>query len=91
VPDAAGVLYRRWGAHGPWRDALSVGGAYGRSCAGRCWALVPVAFAVGMATLGWMLTLAPMTTAEKSGLAGPSLVRSTGAALVAGGLAVAVG
>jgi predicted metal-binding membrane protein len=50
-----------------------------------------VAFAVGMASLGWMLILAAITTAEKAGLAGPWLVRGAGAALVAAGLAVAVG
>jgi predicted metal-binding membrane protein len=91
VPDAAGFVYRRWGAHGPWRDALGVGAAYGRSCVGCCWALMLVAFAVGMASLGWMLILAAITTAEKAGLAGPWLVRGAGAALVAAGLAVAVG
>lgn len=87
----AGFVYRNWGAGAPRRDALSVGAAYGRSCAGCCWALRLVALAVGMANLAWMLVLPAITSAEKAGLAGYRLVRGAGAAFVVAGLAVAVG
>ena len=86
-----GFVYRHWGAGRPWRDALNVGAAYGRSCAGCCWALMLVAFALGMANLAWMFVLAAVTTAEKAGLAGPLLVHATGAVLLVAGVMVAIG
>lgn len=85
-----GFVYRHWGRRGPVRDAMSVGAAYGRSCAGCCWALMLVAFAVGMANLAWMFVLAALTSAEKAGLAGPRLVSGAGAALLAVGVALAL-
>ena len=86
-----GFIYRHWGAGRPWRDAVAVGSAYGRSCAGCCWALMLVMFAVGMANLAWMLVIAGLTAAEKAGLAGPRLVHGAGAALIVAGVAVAAG
>jgi predicted metal-binding membrane protein len=64
-------------------DALRVGAAYGRSCAGCCWALMLVMFGVGAASLAWMLGLAAVMVAERFAPARWRVGEAVGVALLA--------
>jgi predicted metal-binding membrane protein len=73
-----------------WRDgypgAFLMGFTHGAYCAGCCWGLMVVLFAVGLMNLGWMLLLAAIIFAEKIFRHGPLIGRVAGLGLVLFGL-----
>jgi predicted metal-binding membrane protein len=77
------VIDRRGGQHGFIRsDAMSLGVDHGLQRLSRCWPLMLLSFAVGMASLGWMVVLTLlMVVQERSGGEWASLLM--GIALVA--------
>ena len=68
--------------------AFRLGAGHGAFCVGCCWALMLVAFAVGVANLWWMATLTAVMVFEKIGPAGQRLVRPIGIALIGLGVLV---
>jgi predicted metal-binding membrane protein len=76
-------VLQRWGAGRAPVDALRIGLAYGWSCVGCCWALMLVMFAVGTASVAWMLGLAVAIAIEKGTAFGGHLTQPLGAALLA--------
>jgi predicted metal-binding membrane protein len=74
-----------WHGQRPRAEALWIGVAYGRSCAGCCWALMLVMFAAGGANLALMLGLGAVMAAERHAPAAISrrLGHATGALLLA--------
>lgn len=82
----AGFLLAHWrdGALGQTR----LGFAHGLHCVGCCWALMALAFVVGMANLVWMGLLMAVMVAETALPFGARLSRPLGVGLVAAGIAV---
>ena len=76
-----------------WRPgaagALRMGAGHGLWCAGCCWALMVVLFAVGVMSLFWMAVVAAVVLAEKALPYGDRLTRALGVALVAIGIWIA--
>jgi predicted metal-binding membrane protein len=70
--------------------ALRMGAEHGMWCAGCCWALMVVLFAVGVMSLFWMAVVAVVVLVEKALPGGPRLSRALGVALVALGVWIAV-
>jgi predicted metal-binding membrane protein len=62
--------------------ALSLGLRHGAFCVGCCWALMLVAFALGMASLVWMAVITALMVHEKTRPAGRRAVPLTGAGLL---------
>jgi len=83
-----GFIVQHWRGRGPWRSAFQLGLHHGLFCVGCCWALMLLMFAVGTASVGWMLLLGAVMAIEKNAPWGARLSRPLGAALV--GLAVVV-
>jgi predicted metal-binding membrane protein len=81
------VLLARWrpGSHG----AAAMGAEHGVWCAGCCWALMVVLFAVGVMSLFWMAVIAAVVLAEKALPHGERLTKALGVALVALGIWIA--
>ena len=50
----------------PAREAFRLGVDHGVFCVGCCWALMLLMFVVGTGSLGWMLVIAAVMTAEKN-------------------------
>jgi len=73
-----------------WRSGrgfwLRVGLGHGMNCLGCCWALMAVAFALGVMNLAWMAALTALVAAEKMLPQGELFSRVTGAALLACGV-----
>ena len=65
------------------------GAWHGVFCLGCCWALMLVAFALGMANLLWMAGLALVMTLEKRWVHGQLLARMSGVWLLVVGLTIA--
>lgn len=69
-----------------WRDgpagAFSMGARHGFYCLGCCWALMAVAFAVGVMNYLWMAVLTVALCIEKAAPGGERFSRGFGAALV---------
>jgi predicted metal-binding membrane protein len=65
------------------RAAFRLGRGHGLFCLGCCWALMLLAFAVGVANLAWMATLTAIMVVEKTAPAGHRAVRPVGFALLA--------
>ena len=63
--------------------AFRLGARHGVFCVGCCWALMLVAFAVGVASLVWMALLTALMVHEKTRPAGARTVPLTGATLLA--------
>ena len=84
-------LIRRWHGRAPRVDALRIGMDYGVSCAGCCWALMFVMFALGMANLAWMLGFAAVMALEKNSRMGVRAVPVAAAGLISAGLVVGLG
>jgi predicted metal-binding membrane protein len=82
------VLLARWrpGAAGSAR----MGAEHGLWCAGCCWALMLVLFAVGVMSLFWMAVVAAVVLAEKALPGGDRATRAVGIGLVVLGLWIAV-
>jgi predicted metal-binding membrane protein len=81
------VLLARWrpGSNG----AAAMGVEHGVWCAGCCWALMLVLFAVGVMSLFWMAVVAVVILAEKALPHGERVTRPLGIALVALGIWIA--
>jgi predicted metal-binding membrane protein len=81
-------LLARWrpGARG----ALRMGAEHGAWCAGCCWALMLVLFAVGVMSVVWMAVVALVVFAEKVLPAGERVARGLAVALIAFGIWIAV-
>jgi len=71
--------------------AFVTGAWHGVFCLGCCWALMLVAFAMGMANLVWMAVLTALMTLEKRARNGVLLARVAGVWMVAVGVAVVAG
>jgi predicted metal-binding membrane protein len=78
----------RW--HPGRLGALCMGTEHGAYCVGCCFGLMLVLFVVGLMSLAWMALVAALVFAEKVLPLGDRLPRVVAAALVAGGLGVAV-
>ena len=87
----ASFVYRYWRGESATRDALRVGGAYGVSCVGCCWALMLVLFGLGTANVAWMLCAGAVMAAEKNARIGPRLSTPLGVTLLAGAAVWAIG
>jgi predicted metal-binding membrane protein len=74
--------YRRSGTVAAFR----LGGGHGIFCVGCCWALMLVAFAVGVANLWWMATLTAIMVFEKTVRSGLRGVRPVGLGLIGLGI-----
>ena len=71
--------------------AFRLGRAHGLHCLGCCWALMLVAFAVGVANLWWMAALTAVMVFEKTSRAGQRGVAPIGITLiVVGAMAIAL-
>ena len=84
----AGFLLARWrpGA----AAAARLGFEHGLHCIGCCWALMALAFAVGMVELLWMGLLTAVMVAETALPFGSRLTRPLGVALLAAGATVLI-
>jgi predicted metal-binding membrane protein len=70
--------------------ALRIGWSHGLFCLGCCWALMLVAFALGVTDLALMATFTTLMSYEKIGRHGEVLARRAGIALLGAALAVGV-
>ena len=70
------------------RAAFRLGRRHGLFCAGCCWALMLVAFTLGVANLWWMAALTALMVYEKTAPAGERAVPVAGVVLLAWGAAV---
>jgi predicted metal-binding membrane protein len=77
-----------------WRagriGALRMGAEHGAYCAGCCWALMLVLFAVGVMSIFWMLVVTGLVFAEKVLPGGERTARAVAVALVALGLWIVI-
>jgi predicted metal-binding membrane protein len=69
-------------------EAFAIGRTHGLFCLGCCWALMLVAFAVGVANLAWMGVLTLVMLFEKTGRRGDRGVAPIGIGLVLLGIVV---
>jgi predicted metal-binding membrane protein len=83
-------VFTRWRGRAPLTDAFMLGAAHGRFCVGCCVSLMLVMFALGLGSLGWMLALGAVMTAEKVAPWGRHLVRPVAALLVLAAVGVTV-
>lgn len=74
-----------------WGGALRMGWAHGIYCAGCCWVLMLLLFAVGVMNLAWVAVIAGLVFVEKLLPAGVWLGRAAGAGMVAFGGYLLVG
>ena len=81
------VLLARWRPGG--KGAVAMGVEHGAWCAGCCWALMVVLFAVGVMSLFWMAVVAAVILAEKALPHGERLTKGLGVALVVLGIWIA--
>lgn len=86
-----GFIYRNWRGGDARADALRIGVSYGVSCVGCCWALMLLLFALGTASLVWMLGVGALMAVEKNSSLGERLSRPLGVGLIAAGAVVALG
>jgi predicted metal-binding membrane protein len=83
-------ITEHWRGRGERGQAFRLGVHHGLFCVGCCWLLMLLMFAVGVGSLGWMLTLGAVMAIEKNMPWGRRLSTPLGALLVAAGLGVAV-
>ena len=83
-------LHRYWRGDSPVRNAVRVGTAYGLSCAGCCWALMLVLFALGLMSTAWMIGFGALMALERNSRIGRHLTTPLGIALLAAGAVVIV-
>lgn len=80
---------------GHWRDglwgAVHMGAYHGLYCLGCCWGLTLALIALGMMNPLWMLASALVILAEKAAPWGARFAPVIGAALILGGIGIAVG
>ena len=73
-----------WPGERPIWNSLQLGLRHGISCAGCCWALMLLMFAVGSAHMTWMIVLTMVMAVEKNLRWGQRLARPLGACLLLG-------
>ena len=83
-----GFLLSHWRGRNDFSEALNIGWRHGVFCVGCCWALMLLMFAVGTASLGWMLLLALVMAIEKNALWGRRLGHPLGVALLSVGVGI---
>ena len=83
-------ILQRWTGSAYRTQALRLGVHHGVYCAGCCWPLMALMFAVGAGSIGWMLLLGAVMASEKNLPWGRRLARPVGVGLLAWGLAVAI-
>ncbi|WP_244813923.1 DUF2182 domain-containing protein [Caballeronia sp. Lep1P3] len=72
-----------WRGRRARRESFVLGASHGLFCVGCCWALMLVMFAIGTASVGWMLALGAIMAAEKNLRAGRRIGKPLGVALIA--------
>jgi predicted metal-binding membrane protein len=84
-------LVQHWRGRRAKVDALRLGVRHGLFCLGCCWTLMLLMFAIGGASLGWMLALGALMAAERTTHWGRRLTRPLGVALMLAGLLILAG
>jgi predicted metal-binding membrane protein len=84
-----GFLNAHWHGRSPARESFNIGFQHGVFCVGCCWALMLLMFAVGTASLAWMLVLAIIMAVEKNLPWGRRAGRPVGAVLLGIGFLIA--
>jgi predicted metal-binding membrane protein len=77
-----GFLLSHWHGRNRRSESFNVGWSHGIFCVGCCWALMMLMFAVGTASLGWMLLLALIMAIEKNAPWGRRMSRPLGVILL---------
>jgi len=85
-----GFLISHWHGRREISEAFNVGWRHGLFCVGCCWALMLLMFAVGTASLAWMLMLAVIMAVEKNASWGRRLGRPLGAVLLGVGVGLGI-
>ncbi len=82
-----GFLMTHWrdGANGAFRMGLQ----HGAFCVGCCWMLMALLFVVGVMNLAWVATISALVLLEKATRWGNAIAKVSGAALIAGAIAIA--
>jgi predicted metal-binding membrane protein len=76
-------INEHWRGRSARRESFLLGVSHGAFCIGCCWALMLLMFAVGTGSIGWMLALGAMMSAEKNIRWGRSIGKPLGVALIA--------
>jgi predicted metal-binding membrane protein len=84
-----GFLISHWHGRNRVTESFNVGWSHGLFCVGCCWALMLLMFAVGTASLGWMLLLALLMAVEKNAPWGRRMARPLGFLLLGVGVGIA--
>jgi predicted metal-binding membrane protein len=85
-----GFITEHWRGHGERGHAFVLGVHHGLFCVGCCWLLMLLMFAVGVGSLGWMLTVGAVMALEKNVPWGRRLSSPLGVVLVGSGVLIAV-
>ncbi len=85
-----GFLLSHWHGKSEVAEALNIGWRHGVFCVGCCWALMLLMFAVGTASLAWMLMLAVIMAVEKNVSWGRRLGRPLGVVLLGVGVGLGI-
>lgn len=85
-----GFLVSRWQGRSRSLESFKMGWAHGLYCVGCCWALMMLMFAVGTASLAWMLVLALVMAVEKNAPWGRRMARPLGVILLIAGVGLAL-
>ena len=83
-------ITEHWRGRGERRHAFGLGVHHGLFCVGCCWLLMLLMFAVGVGSLGWMLSLGAVMALEKNVRWGKRISAPLGVVLIAAGLGVAL-
>jgi len=77
-----------------WRDGASgafrMGVEHGAFCVGCCWMLMALLFVVGVMNLAWVAAISAFVLLEKATPWGNAIAKVSGAALIAGAIAIAL-
>ncbi|MBB5414815.1 putative metal-binding membrane protein [Paraburkholderia sp. JPY171] len=76
-------IAEHWRGKSARRESFALGISHGAFCVGCCWALMLLMFAVGTGSVGWMLALGAIMSAEKNFRWGRSIGKPLGVALLA--------
>ncbi|MGF6507429.1 putative metal-binding membrane protein [Paraburkholderia sp. 32] len=75
-------ITEHWRGRSARRESFALGISHGAFCIGCCWALMLLMFAVGTGSVGWMLALGAIMSAEKNFSWGSSIGKPLGIALL---------
>ncbi|MGF6612358.1 putative metal-binding membrane protein [Paraburkholderia sp. WSM4175] len=75
-------ITEHWRGRNARRESFALGIGHGAFCVGCCWALMLLMFAVGTGSVGWMLALGAIMSAEKNFRWGKSIGKPLGIALL---------